>query len=142
MPEEVAVLTLGLSCHPCGMLSRGGAASLLIQLSAVLSVWSSVVIHSFTFEQGYDELLVPSEVAKLLLMPFQRGFYIFWSSVDVCSKCLCGFSWSCQQLVSPQSIAAVHRGIWWSHLPFPGKALGDCFSPCLLGRFIFNCIRL
>lgn len=74
MPEEVAVLTLGLSCHPCGMLSRGGAASLLIQLSAVLSVWSSVVIHSFTFEQGYDELLVPSEVAKLLLMPFREVF--------------------------------------------------------------------
>lgn len=75
MPEEVAVLTLGLSCHPCRMLSRGSAASLLIQLSAVLSVWSSVVIHSFTFEQGYDgKLLVPSDVAKLLLMPFREVF--------------------------------------------------------------------
>lgn len=72
------MLTLGLSCHPCGMLSRGSAASLLIQLSPVLSVWSAVVIHSFPFEQACDEeLVVPSEVAKLFLMPFREVFIFY-----------------------------------------------------------------
>lgn len=55
------------------MLSRGSAASLLIQLSPVLSVWSSMVIHSFAFEQ----LLVPSEVAKLFLTPFREVFIFY-----------------------------------------------------------------
>lgn len=72
------MLTLGLSCPPCGMLSRGSAASLLIQLSPILSVWSAVVIHSFPFEQACDEeLLVPSEVAKLFLMPFREVFIFY-----------------------------------------------------------------
>lgn len=79
-------------------------------------------------------------------------FLYFMELSHIFSVCLCGFSWSCQQLGSPQAlwaavalhvIAAVHRGIWWSHLPFPGKALRDCFSPCLLGRLsLMGHIRL
>lgn len=146
------MLTLGLSYHPCGMLSRGSAALLLIQLSPVLSVWTSVVIDSFPFEQGYDEdLLAPSEVAKLFLMPF-REILIFYGAQSMFALCVyvdslgavsslaahkhCGLQLHCTALLlyteAPQS-----------HLPFPGTTLGDCFSPCLLARLsLMRPIRL
>ena len=114
------------------MLSRGSAASLPTQLPLVLSGRSAVVIHSFPFEQGCDEvLLVPSGVAKFFLMPFSGGLIFYgaqWTfALHVCVDSLGAVS----RLSSLQSIAAVDGGIWWSRFLFLEETPGDCFSTCL-----------
>lgn len=141
------MLTLGLSCHPCGMLSRGSAASLLIQLSPVLFVWSSVATHSFPFEQGYDEeLLVPSKVAKLFLMPF-REILIFYGAQ---SYFLCVSMWILLELSAawqPTSIVGCSCIAWHCcctqrHLvvspSFSWKGSKGLLQPLFTWKIVFN----
>lgn len=87
------------------------ATSLSTKQPPVLPGGSTVVSHSFPFDQGCDAaLLVPSGVARFFLMPFSKVFMYYgaqWMfAPHVCVDSLGVVS----RLRSLQSIAAIDRG--------------------------------
>lgn len=80
---------------------------------------------------------------QIFLDAFQQGFYVLWSSVDVSSTRLYGFSWHCQQARQPAEHRCRRRKHPVVSVSFPWRDSRDCFSTCLLWRLsLMGTIRL
>lgn len=112
--------------------------------SARLCADTAVVSHPFPFKWGCDEaLLVLSGVTKFFLMPFNEVFMFYGTQRTFSPHVYVDSRGAASRPGSPQSVAAVDRGIQGSRFLFLGETPGDCFSTCLLWRLsLMRTIRL
>lgn len=75
---------------------------------------------------------------QIFLDAFQQGFYILWSSVDVCSTCLCGFSWSCQRAQQPGEHRCHRRRYPVVSVSFPWRDSRGLLQHLFTLKIIFN----